>query len=1139
MGAVVGRQKLHAVIAMAAVVAALLAPGAAAATRPGVAALPPISPTPQVLERHEGRDLPVPPRVTLVAGDEVDAPTLEVVEDVLTAAGARVVRSDRPRGPMTAWVGQPDENPAVAEGLDRMGVAFPADLPPEGYVLTSGRGRGGAGVVLAGADGDGTFYAAQTLRQLVVPGPGRRHDVLPSVTITDFPDLPLRGTIEGFYGEPWSHEDRLSQLAFYGEHKLNQYSYAPKDDPYHRERWRDPYPAEDLARIQSLVDEAQRQHVDFLFTISPGVTICYSRESEFAALVAKADAIWDLGVRDFGILLDDIDPTLRCAEDQAAFGDDPNPPAAAQAALLNRFAEEFLAPREGAGRPVTVPTHYSQAGTTPYRERFAQLVDPSVIVYWTGIGVVAPTITRADAALTSGIFGDKDLLIWDNYPVNDFDPSRLFLGPLVGREPGLGDHGVVGLHANPMNQAEASKIALATVADYAWNDDAYDPEASWERSLASFADDDPIATDALRTFAANSRTSQLDPEGASVLAPLVERFSAALASGDSLDGAAADLDAALAELGAAPATVRERIDNPDFIDEVEPWLAVSEHLAAAGRAAVATVEAQLAGDAEAAWRSRLALEQAGKTVAASPARMAPGVLDPLLAQVRTASDAWLGTPPGLQPFSSMGQYQAFGLDAMTDGDDATLYWSGEAVAADDVVGVDLGDVRQVSRIEVRMGSASAPADVVEQGVVEVSEDGSTWQVVGQATGERDVVVDLPAPVAASQVRLRATAAQGPWLQVREFAVTTADATGGTVEAVPAGTPAGLAAAAADGIATTRYVAASAPAAGDALTVTFPAPRPVDGVLVLQDPDAPAAGRVEVEVDGAWTALGPLTGGATELAVDGATAGALRIVWDGGGPAPQVAEVVAWTDQPITVAVQPSPVIAETGGESVEVGVAVSSGSFAPVAADVAVTGPVGWTVDPAERSVTVPRGTTITIPFALAAGAGAADGQVRAAVGAGGANVTAEAPARAVPPVTWDYVNDLARTGIATASSVEQDLPQFAPEAAVDGDPQTRWASGYDDDAWLQVELAEPARVGRAVLRWEGAYGEAYELQVSADGMDWTTVATVTDGTGGVDDLRFDTFDPVRFVRLQGVRRGTEFGYSLYTLELYGAAPSG
>ena len=80
----------------------------------------------------------------------------------------------------------------------------------------------------------------------------------------------VRGVLEGFYGNPWTHQARMNQLAFYGDVKLNTYVYSPKDDPYLRDRWRDPYPPDKLAEVQQLIQQAQAHHVRFTYALSPG-----------------------------------------------------------------------------------------------------------------------------------------------------------------------------------------------------------------------------------------------------------------------------------------------------------------------------------------------------------------------------------------------------------------------------------------------------------------------------------------------------------------------------------------------------------------------------------------------------------------------------------------------------------------------------------------------------------------------------------------------------------------------------------------------------------------------------------------------------------------------------------------------------
>ena len=77
-------------------------------------------------------------------------------------------------------------------------------------------------------------------------------------------------------------------------------------------------------------------------------------------------------------------------------------------------------------------------------------------------------------------------MLWDNYPVNDFAPETMFLGPLRGRDPRLWDGNVAGLVANGMLQAVPNKLPLATVADYLRDPNAYDPLVAFERALATY-----------------------------------------------------------------------------------------------------------------------------------------------------------------------------------------------------------------------------------------------------------------------------------------------------------------------------------------------------------------------------------------------------------------------------------------------------------------------------------------------------------------------------------------------------------------------------------------------------------------------------------------------------------------------------
>jgi hypothetical protein len=103
---------------------------------------------------------------------------------------------------------------------------------------------------------------------------------------------------------------------------------------------------------------------------------------------------------------------------------------------------------------------------------------------------------------------------------------------------------------------------------------------------------------------------------------------------------------------------------------------------------------------------------------------------------------------------------------------------------------------------------------------------------------------------------------------------------------------------------------------------------------------------------------------------------------------------------------------------------------------------------------------------------------------------------------------------------------------AVDGSLSTRWSSAYSSPQWIRVDLGAGRKVGRAVLRWERAYGKSYQVQVSGNGSTWTTVHSTTRGNGGTDDITF-TPRTARYLRVYGSARGTTWGYSLWELEAY------
>ncbi|MGN7800171.1 protein O-GlcNAcase [Leifsonia sp. 22587] len=363
--------------------------------------------------------------------------------------------------------------------------------------------------------------------------------------------LAWRGVVEGFYGEPWSHADRLAWFDRAGALGLDHYLYAPKDDPWHRERWREPYPADRLAELARLGRAAAERGVRFVYSVSPGLDMRFADDADHEALAAKCRQLYDAGIRSFALLFDDVP-----MEEPELLGRQHGEVAA-------RFERSFLRPA-GIHEPVLFcPTDYAGLERTPYRIGLDRTLPRDARVLWTGADIVVGRVTSDDIARAAAAFG-RDLVLWDNFPVNDFDRSRVFLGPLTGREAGPG---LVGIVANPMVEAAPSRLALHTVAEWAADPSAYEPSAAADRAYRAVAGDDDGDAAGLRTLV---DACSAWPPGA----PRWPRLDVAVAAERWDD--AATLLRGLAETAPSAST------PVDLATQLGPWIAAARATGAAG-----------------------------------------------------------------------------------------------------------------------------------------------------------------------------------------------------------------------------------------------------------------------------------------------------------------------------------------------------------------------------------------------------------------------------------------------------------------------------------------------------------------------------------------------------------------------------
>ncbi|HEY4017807.1 MAG TPA: beta-N-acetylglucosaminidase domain-containing protein [Pseudonocardiaceae bacterium] len=933
--------------------------------------LPAVYPVPQSMTA-QGPSVPLGGAVGLVTGSGSDADAITEVRQVLTGAGVRTIDQvtdpgSLARGETAIFVGGADEDPGAGPALTALGVADATGLAAEGYVLADGIAAGRPVVVLDGHDATGTYYAAQTLRQLVV----RR--TVPGVRVRDWPAYPIRGVIEGFYGTPWSDQQRLDQFDFYGAHKMDTYVYSPKNDPYLRDQWRDPYPAAQLAALKALVDGADANHVTFTYALSPGLSVCYSSAADEQALVAKFQSLWDIGVRSFAVPLDDISyTTWNCAADQTKFGTGGAAAGAAQSYLLNAVQRDFVATHPGSTRLEMVPTEYADVAASPYKDTIKAQLDPAVVVEWTGVGVIAPVITPQQAAAAKAVYG-HDILAWDNYPVNDYVTNRLLLGPYVGRSPGL-TGSLVGITANPMIEPDASKIALFNVADFTWNDTAYHPSASWQASLREFAGSDPQAQASLDAFADLEYYSQIDPTQAPVLAGRTASFWSAWESGR--PDAASRLEAYLKVIQDIPSVLSTTLPT-EFATETQPWLDSAGTWGQAARAALRMLVDERAGDGAAAVADRAQakalMAKAGSFTYVGlngtvNVTVGDGVLDKFIDDALTENDRWLGLAGRhVTALTSMSPYQTNTPDKMVDGDDSTFFWSDAPPNPGDYVGVDLASVQEISHVSLHMSKPTSPNDYIHSGVLEYSADNANWTAAGSFANTPDVEANLAAGTQARYVRFRATQMQVYWVVAREFTVTGPNSAPPTVTGAPAPATGSSLAAAADGSADTSYVAANAPVAGDALQLALAKPRPVQRILVVGTGSATVSVHTVSNQEGkGWYDIGTLRPGYTELPANDAIIDTIRLQWTAGSAAPNIAEVVPWyADTPTTTLTLATPSVTVQAGASTTVNAYLTATQPRDLPGLLTASAPDGLSVRPAASGLILPRGGQQTVALTV------------------------------------------------------------------------------------------------------------------------------------------------------------------------------
>lgn len=440
---------------------------------------------------------------------------------------------------------------------------------PEAYQLTITK----TSVNINAATERGVFYALLRLKEIINSKEKK------ALQIYDFPDVEFRGVVEGFYGTPWQYKDRLRMLNFLGQNRMNTYIYGPKDDPYHSSpHWRKAYPSEEASQIQDYVKAAKSNFVDFYWAIHPGKDIKWTEEDR-QNLIQKFEKMYALGVRGFAVFFDDIS------------GEGTN--ASKQAELLNYLQKEFVDKHSGVLPLIMCPTEYNKSWSDlagGYLPTLGKNLDPRIHIMWTGDGVIGDVTKESLTWINDKI--KRKAFFWWNFPVTDYVRDHLMLGPAYQLDQNA-QNLLAGIVSNPMEYAEASRVAIASVGDYAWDIAKYDSMQSWEKNIAN---EFVTCADAYTFFAKNNADAgpnghRYRKEESWDFVQSAQEFSKALKNLSLQKSQVDKVENYYKQLISSAENLQHCKDNPALMLEIYPWILQTKNIAQKGLATLEMYDA--------------------------------------------------------------------------------------------------------------------------------------------------------------------------------------------------------------------------------------------------------------------------------------------------------------------------------------------------------------------------------------------------------------------------------------------------------------------------------------------------------------------------------------------------------------------
>ncbi|MBM6896632.1 beta-N-acetylglucosaminidase domain-containing protein [Pseudoflavonifractor capillosus] len=674
----------------------------------------------------------------------------------------------------------------------------------DSYVLDN---RDGVITVL-GRDTDAAFYGLTTLYHVFTQMDSY---TIQEFHVEDWADVASRGFIEGYYGNPWSTQDRVNLMTWGGYYKLNSYFYAPKDDPKHNAKWRELYTEEELeTKIKPLADAGNASKCKFVFALHPfmynGINAS-NYDDSLEVLKKKFEQTMEYGVRQIAVLADDAG--VPGGNNEAGWG------------VYTRLMEDLTnwvsseeMQEKYQGLKVVIPfcpNDYMGNGNSSQLQYLGKNMPETVPLVVTGGKVWGEVSQNFTANFKNGV--GRGPYMWINWPCTDNSKQHLIMGGYDDfLQVGVNPANIQGIVLNPMQQSEPSKVAIFGNACYSWNiwESEAEADAAWDASFACVDHNTVIpnaASDALRELSKHMINQNMDSrvrvlQESVELKPILNSFKEKLTAGTVTVDDVNTVMAEFVKLQQAAQTYRAKAGNTDVMDQIVYWLDCWDDTTEAAIAYLNGVKAVLAGDTNAI----LQYNTQGKTAfdrskthgfpyvgTTQYAEVGVQHIVPFINTLATYVSQYAET--AMDPSKVIANFITNRTDTPTgdvanifDGSDSTgmTFKTPNAIAEGEYVGLLYNKVIDVNNIRITM---QGQADHFEHSKLQYTTNGKEWVDIELREGENQFNVPrnqpfeislkedaLPRDFQAMGVRLITTRANSGacWLDLREFQINAQD-----------------------------------------------------------------------------------------------------------------------------------------------------------------------------------------------------------------------------------------------------------------------------------------------------------------------------------------------------------------------------